>query len=37
MDLKDVTISPFKGEFTIGTFKLVVKEKDPKQNEKYPL
>ncbi|KAM7208834.1 hypothetical protein V8F06_014924 [Rhypophila decipiens] len=37
MDLEDVTISPARGELTIGTSGLVVKERDPEGNEKYPL
>jgi hypothetical protein len=37
MDLKEVTISPFKGELTIRTSGLTVKERDPKEDRRYPL
>ena len=36
MDLEDVTISLFRGELTIGISRLVIKERDPKRDEKYP-
>lgn len=37
MNHEQITMSPAKGELVIGTSGLVVKERDPKENEKYPL
>lgn len=37
MDFEKVTVSPYRGELTIGTSGHVVKERNPTENKRYPL